>query len=67
MIRLILLFAVLMMLAIGALMVLGVLRWLNGPAPKQKEDTLPETFRTIAFIVLIVLMFGVTSGILGAA
>lgn len=66
MLRLILLFFFLLILAIGALFMLGLLRWLGGPASKPGEVTVPETFRTIAFVVLLVLMFGVTSGVLGA-
>jgi len=67
MLRLILLAMFLLILAIGALALLGVLRWVSGPASKPGEDTVPETFRTIAYLVLLVLMFGVTSGLLGAS
>ena len=35
------------------------------PAPK-KEDTMPATFRTVAYILLLVLMVGVATGWLGA-
>ncbi len=37
------------------------------PARPHKEDTMPATFQTIAYVVLIVLMFGVATGWLGAA
>lgn len=68
MIKLLLLFVALIPLVIGGLVVLAILRWFKGPAPKAiKEDTVPETVRTIAFIVLVILLFGVTSGFLGAA
>ena len=30
-----------------------------GPA---KADTMPDTFKTVAYVLLIVLMFGVTTG-----
>jgi len=32
---------------------------------KSEGDTVPETVRTIAYLVLLVVMFGVTSGLLG--
>ncbi len=67
MLRLILLFFFLVVLAIGALFVLAAIRWVSGPASQPKGDTVPETFRTIAYLVLIALMFGVSSGLLGAA
>ncbi len=38
-----------------------------GPALRKKEDTMPATFHTIAYVLLIVLMFGVATGWLGAA
>ncbi len=37
------------------------------PALRKKEDTMPATFHTIAYVLLIVLMFGVATGWLGAA
>lgn len=67
MLRLILLFSFLVILAMGALFVVLALRWIAGPAKRPQEGPMPESFRTIAFLVLIVLMFGVTSGLLGAA
>ena len=66
MFRLILLVLFLSILAIGAFAVLGAMRWLGGPADRPKGDTVPETVRTIAYLVLLALMFGVTSGLLGA-
>jgi hypothetical protein len=68
-IKLLFLLLMLIPLAIGGLAIWALLRWVNGPAPVQpvKEDTVPETVRTIAFIVLVILLFGVTSGFLGAA
>ena len=68
MIKLLLLFFALIPLFIGGLAIWAILRWVKGPAPMPiKEDTVPETVRTIAFIVLVILLFGVTSGFLGAA
>ena len=37
------------------------------PRPRHKDDTMPATFHTIAYVLLIVLMFGVATGWLGAA
>jgi cell division protein FtsX len=37
------------------------------PLPVKKVDTMPATFQTIAYVLLIVLMFGVATGWLGAA
>lgn len=38
------------------------------PKPaRTKEDTMPATFQTIAYVLLIVLMCGVATGWLGAA
>lgn len=37
------------------------------PAAHKKEITMPATFQTIAYILLIVLMFGVATGWMGAA
>lgn len=66
MFRLILFFLFLLILAFGALALLGALRWMGGPSRKQEATTVPETVRTIAYLVLLALMFGVTSGVLGA-
>ena len=30
-----------------------------------KEDTMPQTFRTIAYVLLFLLMVGVTTGLMG--
>ena len=35
--------------------------------PRKKEDTMPATLQTIAYVLLIVLMCGVATGWLGAA
>ncbi len=32
---------------------------------KGHTDTMPKTFRTIAYVLLLIVMFGVTSGLLG--
>ena len=49
----------------------SVMALLNGPdtsrATRKKEDTMPATFHMIAYVLLIILMFGVVTGWLGAA
>lgn len=35
--------------------------------PGSKGDTMPKTFQNIAYVLLIILMFGVVTGWLGAA
>ena len=69
MIKLFFLLIALVPLAIGGLAIWAILRWVGGPAPVDsvKEDNVPKIVQTIAFIVLVILLFGVTSGILGAA
>ncbi len=40
----------------------------GGRAPAgagRKEDTMPQTFRTIAYVLLFVLLVGVTTGLMG--
>lgn len=66
MLRLILLGLFLVVMAMGAIAVLAMLRWISGPASQPEGGKMPESFRTIAYLVLLALMFGVTSGVLGA-
>ncbi|MEL6573687.1 MAG: hypothetical protein AAFQ64_18690 [Pseudomonadota bacterium] len=66
MLRLILLGLFMVIMALGAFAVLAMLHWISGPASRPEGGKMPESFRTIAFLVLLVLMFGVTSGVLGA-
>jgi hypothetical protein len=67
--KLLFLLTVLFPFLLGGFVLWAVLRWFNGPIAKRKkkEDKVPETVRTIAFVVLVILLFGVTSGFLGAA
>lgn len=68
MIKLTILFLILFPVLLAGLVIWALLRWFHGTPPKKSTgDTLPETFRTIAYVVLIILLFGVTSGFLGAA
>lgn len=56
---------VLVVMAISALTAL--LRPLRPEHGATKKDTMPNTFRNIAYGLLILLMLGVCSGLLGAA
>jgi hypothetical protein len=35
-------------------------------APRRKEDLMPEILRNVAFVLLLLLLFGVATGWLGA-
>lgn len=67
MVRLILLVAFVAAVAIAILAVLGTMQAVARVAIGKDEDTMPDTFKRIAYVVLVVLMFGVASGWLGAA
>lgn len=68
MIKLLLLFLLLFPAILGGLVIWILLRWFNGAPPKRSmEDAVPDMVRTIAYVVLVILLFGVTSGFLGAA
>jgi len=64
-IRLVLLIFLLACLAIGVAAVLIAIRSFSSPARATQRDTMPETFQRAAYVMLIVLLFGVTSGWLG--
>lgn len=67
MLRIILLLSFLAVLAVGFLAVMGTLRALAGGPAEKDVDPMPAPFRRISYIVLVILMFGVTTGWLGAA
>ncbi|MBR2655352.1 hypothetical protein [Yoonia sp.] len=67
MLRMILLLSFLAVLAVGFLAVMGALRVMSGGAAEKDPDPMPAPFRRISYIVLVVLMFGVTTGWLGAS
>ena len=56
---------VLMVMAIGA--VLNMAKSMQTSATHALGDNMPKTFQRIAYVVLILLMFGVVTGWLGAA
>ncbi|MFT6074889.1 MAG: cell division protein FtsX [Yoonia sp.] len=67
MVRLILLVA---FVAVAAIVITGLIRTIQditaGGAGKD-DDMMPAKFRRITYVLLVVLLFGVTSGWLGAA
>jgi cell division protein FtsX len=65
--RLILLVAFIAVLFIAITAVLGTLQAVTQSTLGKDEDRMPVTFSRIAYMLLVVLMFGVTSGWLGAA
>ncbi|WP_322891493.1 MULTISPECIES: hypothetical protein [unclassified Yoonia] len=67
MLRLILLLSFVAILAMGFLAVLGAVRIMAGGAAEKDPDPMPAPFRRISYIVLVVLMFGVSTGWLGSA
>ena len=69
---------ILMVAVVAAILAVVSLAWgptrplrdpATGPRPvsRKKEDSMPATFHTIAYVLLIVLMFGVATGWMGAA
>lgn len=71
MFRIILFVLVLAALALAISTVLNVLRdalrTTTGTINRAtQEDIMPDTFRRIAYVALIILMFGVAAGVLGA-
>jgi hypothetical protein len=71
MFRLALFFFLLASVALAIASVMAMLRSMFiGPDPTQTErpnDTMPKTFRTVSYILLLLLMFGVSTGWLGGA
>ena len=67
MVRLILLVVFVALIAIAVLAVLATMQTVARVAVGKDEDTMPDTFKRIAYVVLVVLLLGVTSGLLGAA
>ncbi|KJZ19697.1 hypothetical protein [Loktanella sp. S4079] len=59
--------ALLVAIAVTGLIIASALRatteWVQG----KEENQMPQTFKRISYIVLVILMIGVTSGMLGAS
>lgn len=56
---------IVMVMAIGA--VINMAKAVQSSATTALGDDMPKTFQRIAYVVLIMLMFGVVTGWLGAA
>ncbi|MDX8351035.1 hypothetical protein [Cognatiyoonia sp. IB215182] len=66
MVRLILILAFIAILAIAFAAVLGTLATMR-LSSGEDHDTMPETFRKIAYFALVLLLLGLSVGWLGAA
>ena len=67
MFRLVLLLFFITIIAVAVLGIVNIIGKATAPSSSPtQEDTMPETFQRIAYVALIVLMFGVVSGWLGA-
>jgi hypothetical protein len=67
MMRLILLVAFVAVVAIAVITMLGTLQAVAQAANGKDDTPMPERFRRVTYLLLILLMLGVTSGLLGAA
>lgn len=65
--RLFLLIALSVIVVIAMITVFGTMQAVVKLAQEKEDDHMPDTFKRIAYIVLVILMFGVTSGWLGAS
>ncbi len=67
MVRLILVVAFIAVLAIAFTAVLGTMQAVGRGATAKDEDTMPQTFKRIAYFALVLLLLGLSLGWLGAA
>lgn len=65
MVRLIFVIAFVAVVAIALIAVLGTLTAVAQTAAGKETDDMPAKFRRITYVLLVVLLFGVTSGWLG--
>jgi len=65
MVRLILVLAFVAVLAIAIAAVLGTMVAVAQTSAGKDTRTMPAKFRRITYVLLVVLLFGVTSGLLG--
>ncbi len=64
MVRLILLALVALCIVVVAICVVARLVAKPTSASEAKEDTMPDTFKTVAYVLLLMLMVGITTGLL---
>jgi len=67
MMRLIFLLAFVVVMAITLIWAMGTVQAVAQSATGKGETTMPVKFRRITYILLVLLMLGVASGLLGAA
>jgi hypothetical protein len=67
MLRLILLVAAVAVAAIALTVLLRTIQEVTNVGVGKDDDFMPAKFRRITYVLLVVLLFGVTSGWLGAA
>jgi len=69
MLRLLLVLLLLLILVLVALIVFGLARMVLGPTdpPPASEGKMPKAVQKIAYIALLILMFGITAGWIGGA
>lgn len=65
MVRLILIVAFVAVVAIAIIAVLGTITAIGQTAAGKETDDMPARFRRITYVLLVVLLFGVTTGWLG--
>ena len=67
--RLVLFALALLVVAVSAIAVaaaFGSVRRVPESGPRHRGDTMPDVFRTVAYMALLLLMFGIVTGLLGA-
>ena len=65
MVRLILVAAFVAIVAIGALVMLGLLQGLTRQSEGKDDTLIPAKFQRVTYVLLVILMIGVTSGMIG--
>lgn len=63
--RLILILLVAGLLAYAVISVMSLFKPQPTRAPHHKGDGMPDSIKTVAYVVLILLMFGITTGLVG--
>ena len=66
MLRLVLMIAFVLVVAIAFIAVVRTLSEITQPQTGKETDDMPAKFRRVTYVLLVVLLFGVTSGWLGA-
>jgi uncharacterized BrkB/YihY/UPF0761 family membrane protein len=67
MVRLILIVVFVAVVAIAITALLGTMMAVAQTTAGKDTDDMPAKFRRISYVLLVVLLFGVTTGLLGAA